>query len=238
MADINSLAFRDEVTDHIPPDADLPAQGGGGTPNLPPGPYVFRIPANIAQLVTLFDDPKRGPDAKPIVGAGAGVEQRVKVHFDRTSALVVVGGPLDGEAMTSVITNIPFPRGKKGSDAPAVADMMYLLRVSRKYTGPLTRPREWFDALVAQANQLVRLKVGIAGRCDTERVRYLDDGNGGAVEAPDGSKGCGERYYTRDYKNPAGTGAPGSYGNEVACECGAIVRGFMRIEEFLPPLEG
>jgi hypothetical protein len=67
------------------------------------------------------------------------------------------------------------------------------------------------------------------------------------LQDPSGKKGCGKRYNTKDFKDPA----TGKFDLEIACVCGdpsqeevdagvlpasVIVRAFEQVERFLPPL--
>jgi hypothetical protein len=246
--------FRDDVVDTIPGDIDLPPQMGSFAPPLPPGGYLFRIPANVAQLYELYDETPKDKDGNEI--AGGKPIQRIRFKFTREHPLVVVGGPHDGDGLAATISSSPRKRGKKGSDAPSVADLTYLLRESLKDRATVVgTTKQWYAAICAHAGHLVQLKTGLQGNCRQDKARYVDAAAevlrlqaanlpvpievqeraqaSGSIEDPQGTTGCGVRYYTKDFKDEKGAVV-----FEIDCDCGAVLRGFPSIEQFLPPITG
>lgn len=222
MADINSLNLRDDVyTEEIP--QELPEQGGSFVPNLKPGPYWFRIPAEVSQLWAAFDQTKDVLSGQPL----AQPIQRLQLKFDRDHPLVVVGGTEDGSVLTQTISNMPRKRSKK-ADVPPVSDMTYLLREGLQDNTPVNSPKTWMAAINAHAGHIFPAEVGLQGQCRKDKVRYIPDGQGGQIEDPAGTLGCGERYYTQAFKQ-----ADGTYAERIMCKCGAVVRGFAQIDRFL-----
>ncbi len=239
------------------PTGDLPEQTGqGGRTALAPAIYAFRLPMNLAQLwasSTYKDFRKVLANGQPNPTLG----QQVPFHMlklGKDSPLVVEGGPANGEPMTSVFNTIRMPRGpfSKRDDplTPWIHDLAYILEVC---LGDTSRPQSVED-LVAQINQhaggLIRLTIGRKGECRVDAVRYIpqqrtDKASGALVPMsqgfdtvadPSGQKGCGKKYWTKDY-----AGAENVYQASVQCDpakggCGAMIRGFENVEGFLPAL--
>lgn len=258
--DVNSTAPRPDIAGDWP-EGDLPEQMGGARTTLMPNNYTFRLPDNLPQLwhtVEIEDTRPFLANGQPNPTKGQKVPRR-QLKLDRNSPMVVVGGPHDGEPMTATITNNPRPRGKKDDPkTPWISDLAYLLEISlRDKTRPTTA-----EALVATINKYagktVRIETGLSAQCRPDKVRYIvvATGNpafnpavpetpvGGAnsktIEStmvdPSGTKGCGTRYYTKDFKNPEAKPGEDQYDREIACDCNAVLRGFEQIERFLPPL--
>lgn len=224
---MSEVAFRDEVVETLPPDMELPAQLGSFS-TLAPGVDTFQLPANLAQAFELYDEKEKdrnGNETEKVV-------QRIRFVFDNDAPLIVKGGPRDGEVLRARISSSPRKRGKKGSDAPSVADLAYLLRISlNDKTSVITTTRQWHDAIASHAGEYIRLMHGLRGSCNPKGVRYIDNGEGGSKEDPAGTMGCGKYYRTKDFKQDDGT-----YSNELDCDCGAVIRAFGDIEQYLPPL--
>lgn len=222
------IAFRDEPTESLPADMELPAQMGSFT-TLMPGVDTFQLPPNLAQAYELYDEKERDKDGKEIENGK--IIQRIRFIFDNDAPLTVVGGPNNGETMRARITSSPRKRGKKGSDAPSVADLAYLLRISLNDKTVVFTTRDWHAAVSKHAGEHIRLKHGLRGSCNPKGVRYIDNGEGGSKEDPSGTMGCGKYYRSKDFKQEDGT-----YSTELDCDCGAVIRAFEDIEQYLPPL--
>ena len=100
------------------------------------------------------------------------------------------------------------------------------------------------------AGREIRLEHGLSGQCRPDKVRYIRillDGVEQDMLDPAGTKGCGARYYTKDFKDAESN----TYITEIACDCGTptpeqaaagqqpvtvVLRGFESVEKILPPL--
>lgn len=255
MSGINDLNLRDEVTDENP--SELPEQmGGQSLPVLLPGISIFKIPAEVAQCIEAFDEEQKAsddsvimmPDPKDPSKMIPKVLQRLRVKFDKDFPLLVVGKGADdpnaNHPVATQISNQPRNRAKKGDPPNKVADLTYLIRISLdNKTSPLTTPKEWLAAIMWMAGKMFRAEHGLTARCNPDKVRYINDANDpsgrGSVEDPSGQKGCGARYYTKDFRLAKEHG--GGFSDVMYCkkpECQAKLRGFFQIEKFLPPSSG
>ncbi len=240
------------------PTGDLPEQtGGGGRSALAPGTFAFRLPASLTSQQdwsggTYKDFRKVLATGQPNPTFGQQVPFRM-LKFGKDKPLVVEGGTSTGEPMTAVFNTIRMPRGpwskREEPTTPWIHDLAYILETC---LGDTSRPQT-VDALEAAINRhaggLIRLTIGRHGECRPDQVRYIptqrvDKATGQAVPMsqgfdtvpdPSGKKGCGKKYYTRDY-----AGAEG-YQASIQCDpakggCGAMIRGFENVEGFLPPL--
>jgi hypothetical protein len=275
--DINSTTARPDPGGEYWPEGDLPEQMGGQRTTLLPGIYTFRLPENLAQLwkdVEIEDGRPFLPNGMPNPTKGQKI-LRKQLKLDRNAPLVVVGGPHDGEPMTATFTNNPRARGKKDDSKTAwISDLAYLLdQCLQGDVPPAQRLRpKTADELVAAINRYagktIRLETGLTAQCRPDKVRYVritTQEPGQPEQATDmldpaQIKGCGKRYYSKDFKNPTGgvvdpaTGvAQPMFDTEIACVCGhqptpaqveagaqpgvdVVLRGFEQVERFLPPL--
>lgn len=241
---INNLAFRNEITDDLPADMELPAQGGGYQPQLPPGTYLLRLPADINAVFELWDL-KNEETGK--------IEQRCRISCTNAkgSPLVVVGGTHDLETLSQSISNVPRKRSKK-PDAVAVSDMTYLIRESLKNTDPIRTPADWYNVLLKYQGKVFRAETGLQGQCRDDKPRWINetilgpDGTnyvytGNTIEDPSGTMGCGKRFYTQAFKSINSETREPEWLERITCpspNCGASVRGFAQIDRFLPPIAG
>lgn len=254
-SDVNSTAARPEPEMDWP-EGDLPSQGFDRT-TLLPGIRVFKLPDNLAQLwapVEAEDKRKTMPNGQPNPTFGQKVK-RMMLKMTKNAPLVVVGGPDDGQPLTWNPSSSPRPRGKKDDPKTAwISELAYLYDTGLQGGLPATqrdRPKS-IEALMAGINKYagktVRLKTGLSAQCRPEAVRYIavqlppaDPGGQpqlSVVQDPTGAKGCGKRYYTKDFKSTPEEVAAGEgpYVTELACSCGAALRGFEAVDEILSPL--
>lgn len=262
MADLNT--FVDEAETGFTGAADeLPSQGGSRTPTILPGVSLFRLPPNLDQCWMPFDVEKKIDKVVQTYPAGTMVngedvsgkpiiEHHLMLVFDSENPLVVVGGEFDGLPVNYVsISTLPRKRGK-GDDAPNVPDMTYFVRKSLNDQTPVLTRRDWMTIVNKYPGAVVRFEHGLSAFCDPERVRYISDGAGGVLEDPNGEHGCGKgaagkeggRFYTSAFRvkeldtegNETGRMV---YVDSIQCpNCGAMLRGFFRVEKFMPPLAG
>lgn len=275
-----ALNLRDDVEESLT-EGELPSQGNTYTPTILPAIHSFRLPGNIDQLWSTFDVTKKDANGADLIGADSKpvVEQHLMLKFDKENPLVCVGDgdPYDGLPASSTISTLARRRGKRNDpNAPMVSDMTYFLRDSLADQTPIKFRKDYIPAVNQHAGHIIRIESGLQAQCDPERVRYIDDGTGSAVEDPEGVKGCGaaggekngrklERLYTQDFEiqgfqvidtgevynsreealeaaSAIGLGADRikqikRFTDRAICKsCGAMLRGFFRIERFLKPL--
>lgn len=260
MAERQTLELRDEVETTYTGD-DLPAQMGAPTPSIMPGISLFQLPANLDQLWDTFDIEKKDENGATLTHDVDGkqvpvVEQHLMLKISRDNPMVVVSSSNEenvGLPASTTMSTLGRKRGKKNDpDAPVVADLTYLLRTSLNDKTPIAKRKDWIPAVSKHAGEVIRLEHGLSGYCDPERVRYIDDGAGGSIEDPDGTHGCGltdgkkekSRLYSNDFKtqiadpnDETGHKQITVFTDRALCKnCGALVRGFFRVERFLPPL--
>ena len=250
------------------PEGDLPEQMGGPRTTLLPGQNDFRIPMNVAQLwhdIAIENtrpylpsgqvDPN-GPLASPDKHGKKVARKQLK--FDRNNPLIVVGGKQDGEPMTATFTTNPRARGKKDDPkTPFISDVAYMIDISLNDKSRPKSPEETVALVNKYAGRTIRLEHGLTAQCRDDKVRYVlvttAEGES-TIPDPTGTKGCGKRWYTKDFKNPDN----GQYDTEIACTCGqpkpeivaqlqaagqpvpaavtVVLRAYESVERFLPPL--
>jgi hypothetical protein len=223
------------VGDMSYPEGDLPEQMGGAFVNLFPGIDLFKLPVNIQQLwdeIVMEDQNPKSKTYKQQV-------RRLRLRFNRDNPLVIVGGAHEGETMTATLTSSPRPRGKKTDPTTAwVSDLAYLLEVSLKDGSRPANPELLKAAINRYAGRMVRLEHGLSAQCREDKVRYVlqtIDGVERAAPDPNETKGCGMRYYTKDFKDSEAKPGEPQYSDQIECDCGALLRGFPSVDRFLAP---
>lgn len=237
--DINTAAVRDDVivwaegTDI----ANLPEQGFGNLETLLPAVYTFKLPED---LQSLWHD--GNPVENKVPGSPTFGQQVIRPYlkFDKAHPLVVFGGEHDGVPFTAVVSTNPRPRGKKDDPkTPYISDATYLLNVALADKRKPTSLTEQQAFINAYGGKTIRVRTGLSAFCNPEKVRYVlveipggpgESATQKSVEDPNGTRGCGQRVYTKGFKLPDGT-----FTDQTYCGCGAYLRGFAQIEEFLPP---
>jgi len=249
------------------PEGDLPEQMGGARTTLMPGQNDFRIPMNVAQLwhdVAIENTRPYLPSGQvdpngPLANGGKGKKvMRKQLKFDRNNPLIVVGGKQDGEPMTATFSTNPRARGKKDDPkTPFISDVAYMIDISLADKSRPKTPEETVALVNRYAGKTIRLETGLTAQCRDDKVRYIlvatAEGES-TIPDPNGIKGCGKRWYSKDFKNPD----TGVYDTEIACTCGqpkpevvaqlqaagqpvppavtVVLRAYESVERFLPPL--
>ena len=256
---LHSTIARTDVGGDWPGEGTDMPQMGGAFKLLMPAQDDFRLPANLAQLFTLKPFEDTNPRSKT---KGQQIE-RLVLTFDRANPLVIASGPRMGDVLTKTLSSNPRARGKKDNPSTMwISDLVLLLDTSladKSRPGgetPQAANQALMNALIKHAGKVVRLDHGLQGSCNPNnvvRLAYQDPTDANKVvvaEDPQGRKGCGKRYYTSAFKNPAPTTLDDLYLSEINCEgtvpnpadptqtteCLAVVRAFPEIERFLPPL--
>lgn len=239
---------------------DLPEQMGGTRSLLMPGIYTFQLPKNLAQLwhdIVAQDKRQTLSDGRPNPTYGQHVKRK-QLKFDRNNPLVVLGGPMDGAPMIASFSTAPRARGKADDPkTPWISDASYMLDISLNDKSRPSDPEKLKAAINQYAGKTVRIETGLTGQCRPDRVRYirvvtdqaayLKDNTKGIedIADPTGKKGCGQRYYTSNFKD-----GKGGFVKEIGCACGTptpaeaaagmqpatvVIRAFEQVERFLPP---
>lgn len=226
MAEAKKLSEVELKADPLSPEEvpqEVPEQGGTYIPLLPFTTFAFQLPADLADCWEVFDH----------VDQNSGAEtQRLRLRFDLEHPLTVFGGPKSGALFTTTVSSVPRPRGK---DKTPVADLYYLVRECLGDLTPIRSNRDYVNVVNKHAGEVVYLELGGSARCDKERVRYIftenpeDASNPLTIEDPDGTHGCGQRYYSRQIPRTEN----GDPVERLACgTCGAALRVFQQIERF------
>lgn len=257
MSDVNTVAPAADPGMEWP-EGDLPEQMGGLRTTLLPGLYDFRLPSDLSTLWK--ETPVK--DTRQFLATGAPnptFDQqvlRLMLKLDRNTPLLVVGGPHDNQPMTWTASGSPRPRGKKDVLTTAwISDLHYLLGVALQSPEKPKTPDEIKAAVNKYANAIIRLETGLTAQCNPENVRYImveADGKQQTMKDPSGKKGCGRRFYTKDFKNPQAGPDESPWDLEIACDCGTpkpeeaaagvapvtvVLRAFEQVERILPPMK-
>lgn len=235
MNDVNNAPVRDDVMEW--PEGELPEQGSGFRETLLPGIHTFQLPNDLAPL---WDMTTVAEDQRPGSPTNGQKIIRPTLKFDKNHPLVIVDpGKHEGDPFTATFSTNPRARGKKGDkNTPYVSDAAYLHTVALQEKTKPTSITQLIAEINAHGGKTVRLEHGLSAQCRPDKVRYIgvtitEDGVEKTVsqEDPEGTKGCGKRYYTKAFKLD-----DGSYVDQLQCECGALLRGFPQVEKILPPL--
>ncbi len=218
----------------------VPEQRGEFKALLQPGDFLFRLPKNL--------DLAWAEPFEANVG-DKGKFERIAVQFDPEHPLTVVGAPpalraanpgVIGETVRVRVANAERNRARKGDPAAYVSDMYYLLFEGLGLDGKKPDENmEWIMALNAFAGKEFVAALTWSSFCSERNTRYIDDGQGGTTEDPDGTKGCGTRYYQSQLPR----GEDGLFAERFTCggkkqvdggtvDCGASLRCFPNLERF------
>jgi hypothetical protein len=260
--DVNAPAANADPGMEWPEGDDLPAQGLSSRETLMPATNEFRLPANLQPLwhdIVAEDKRKLLGNGQPNPTFGQKIKRR-QLKFDQNTPLVVVGGKHDGQPMTATFSTAPRPRGRGKMDdlvndpkTPWLSDVNYLLLVGLQNKTKPTTPEQVEATVNAYAGGVIRIKHGLSAQCRPDKVRYIGvvtDGKVTSVPDPTGKKGCGARFYTKDFLLDPDDRSKG-YVLQAQCDCGlaspaekaqgqadvmVLIRGFESVEEILPPL--
>jgi hypothetical protein len=221
---------------------NVPEQRGDYKPLLQPGDFLFRLPKNLDLAWAEPFDAKVGDK---------GTFERIAVQFDAEHPLAVIGAPaalkaanpsVIGETVRCRISNAERNRARKGDPAAYVSDMYYFLFEGMAFDGKKPADNmEWITAVNAQAGKEFVAALTWSSFCSVDKVRYIDDGQGGTTEDPDKQRGCGARYYQSGLPRDEA----GLYLERFTCsgkkqieggvvDCGASLRCFPNLERFRP----
>lgn len=185
MTDINNLNLAD---DDLNLDLDsLPPQGGGFAETPQPGPYVFRLPEDIANYWHEYMGMDGNTPKKYLRLSKSDDDEKhvpTEIVWSKTGRFV-------GDEFRNYINSQPRKRGKEGT---LVSDLVYLALA----LDPAARPKGTKDVvniINAHPAGLYTADVELDGHCNPKRDAY--DGEGEKME---GSVGCGQRYGMKSRK--------------------------------------
>jgi hypothetical protein len=193
---------------------DLPDFGSWAPPPQP-GPYRFKLPANLSNIFELYED--KGT-------------QHIRAIFDKDAPLLIVQDVRQKQVGNAFQTRLTNQRRKRG-DIEA-SDLDYLLKALGETTTPGSN-RAFIEALQKYASKEFTADISYSWNCQDTRDRYIDDGAGGTKKDESGAKGCGKRFYQAEKtKKPEQQiqKLNGEYPYEITCTCGAIVRAFANLD--------
>jgi hypothetical protein len=229
---LQDLNLKDEGT-VVPGDAlaDLPTFGNF-VPPPQPGPFRFKLPANLTSCYDVYDTPSKVPP------------QRVRILFDSDHPLEITqstGGKYNGTPFQTRMSNEERSRGKDKSIV--ASDWDYLLRA----LGELAKPTRLVAGVKVPDNkgyiEITRKHAGkefggdirYSWRCDDKRHIRVEtkDAVSGArmgVQEVETQNGCGNAFYGDDVPRlPDGTTPL-----EITCQCGALLRAFANLDNLRP----
>lgn len=229
MAKLNDLGLTNEQVGEALDYTTMPDQFGGFAPPPPPGPYRFKLPADLSGIWDTFDYLKGNPPGK-----------RLSAVFDDAHPLTILQSPgaeHDGEPFTTKITNAERKRGKKDDlTAQTVSDMDYM---NRDVWGVQTKPKGgnvgYAQEFLKHAGTEFAADVEWSWKCSASKPIYVDNGQGGLQEVPN-QLGCGTAYYQKDVdrvlSNPEDPNSPKIFPLRIGCTCGGNVRAFANLVRF------
>lgn len=233
MAKFEDLAFKEAAHEAATGVGEMPEERGGSKPNLAQARYIFVLPANVAELVTVRENVDLG--------------DRVVYDFS-SEGLAAYNGARDYVGQWfGRISGVPRNKAKTGEPKRLVSEVTYLLGAFGAVAKPITlKPlgvTEWVMAdsqkalhelVVAHAGQQFSANNEWSAYCNPKKTRYINDGAGGSAEDPSGQKGCGNSVYSRDIPRDAA----GVAQDRFYCKCGAALLAFQNLANFGPAPKG
>jgi hypothetical protein len=218
---LQDLGLREDTLPTAGQDlGDLPEFGSFQRPPQP-GPFRFKLPADLSSIYDTIDVPDKTPP------------QRISVVFDRDHPLLILqslGNRYNGDPLEIRISNNERPRGK--DKAVTASDLDYLLKALGETVKPKSN-RDYIVTMQKQGGKEFGADLTYSWQCRTgKNVRvFRRDPQTGAVagteEKPD-QQGCGLRFYQKDVAKEPGGDVP----YEIQCHCGAALRAFAGLENF------
>jgi hypothetical protein len=214
---LSDLGLKDEPLPTAGQDlADLPEFGSFREPPQP-GPFRFKLPADLSAIWDVYDTPQKTPP------------QRIRMVLDRDHPLLIiqsVGAKYNGDPFETRLSNEERARGKDKS--VIASDMDYLLRALGVKTKPASN-KAYIEAVKAQAGKEFGADIRYSFKCSDSRNIRVKDAQG-AIQEVENQKGCGNAYYEADVpKNQDGT-TP----TQIQCQCGALLRAFANMDNLRP----
>jgi len=198
---------------------DLP-QFGQFAPPPQPGPFRFKLPADLTNLYDTFEVNGKTPPT------------RISMVFDAQAPLIIVaspGGRYNNEPFQTKLNNNERARGK---DKKMVSDMDYLIAAVEGPSGQ--RPSSnggYIQKVRTYGGKEFGADLRWSWRCSEGRNIRVKNEAGETVEVPD-KKGCGESFYQEDVQNLKKP--DGEWPLEISCSCGAVLRAFGNLDNIRP----
>jgi len=195
---------------------DLP-QFGQFAPPPQPGPFRFKLPADLSNMYDTFEVEKNGVKST-----------RVQMEFDANKPLLIVQSARERYNKEPYQTKINNNERARGKDKKLASDMDYLIAA---IDGPdAIKPannREYLTRIQGYGGKEFSADIRWSWRCSkTRNIRGKDEA-GNVVEV-ENKPGCGEAYYQEDVLNLKT--ADGEFPLEIACKCGAVLRAFGNLD--------
>lgn len=219
---LDELDLKDEQMPALNAD-DLPEYGAWAPPPQP-GPYRFRLPADLSKVFETYE--KNG-------------KHFLRAKFDKDNPLVIVRSAAHPEYLNQTFTTQLSTERRKRGDIEA-SDMDYLLKaLEPKGTVLPTTLRGFGETLARHAGGEFDADISYSWNCSESRDIYkakIDPATGqptDETEKQEGVKGCGAKYYQAEKTKKTEqqiAKVAGSYPYEIACRCGAIVRAFANLD--------
>jgi len=191
MHSINDLKLTEDKIE-IP--AEIPEQFGSFAPPPQPGYYRFKMPSSLTKIWDLVDVTneevkKRVKSSKALVAI-----------FSNDYPLTVTHARDESYIGQTFLTRVQVAPRHRGNNI-YISDMYYLLE--KGFDHDMSdckswKPRAWADALITHANEEFGARVEWSAFCNPNKVRYILDDQGNAIEDPSGVKGCGANVYEPD----------------------------------------
>lgn len=220
MPSLQTLGLKADnlSNDGVPDFGKLPEQMGAYEPPLPPGPYRFTLPD--AKVIAECWDKMETQDY------GTRIVAILPLHVTQAK------DPADvGRTQQVRVSNAPRKRGKEGI---LVSDMDYLLEKLGETARPKTNVA-YAQALQKHAGKGFGATVTYSWYCNPEKDIYSwDEAQQKNVQVPN-QKGCGARYYQgrKDDDTHVGPNEQGGWDVDAQCNCGASIRAFVGLEQFV-----
>lgn len=210
---INELELKNEVilTEDIGLD-ELPEELGPFTPPPQPGPYRFRLPADLTEVWSKFDTDEG---------------ERISAYFADDAALEITQSKSGQETGSTLRVGINNRQRARGANKVPVSDMDYLLRSLEHASRPTTN-RQYIEALTSHAGEEFAAEVEWSAYCNPKKDIYALNEETGRDEKAEGTFGCGQSHYQKDIPRENGI-----FIDRFPCKsCGAVLRARPQLVRF------
>ena len=217
MTNFSDLDLKDDKIEGVDFD-NVGEERAAYAPLLPEADFEFQLPGDLKGLWEISQTAKG---------------QRVRLQFNGSDPLIVSQAKdpsLVGSSFTGSISNVERNRARRGEPERVVSDLGLLVRNALLSKAKITGQKDLMTEVNKYGGKRFVAYHEWSAYCGTGRVRWVTDAEGNSVEDPEGTMGCGARYYSSAIPKLDSGGKAQRFG----CTCGASIMARGNLIRFRP----